>query len=493
MSSRLLERIGIVVAVAIAAAAGYGIATWQTSRMAGHEMPSPAQQPAGGESGRTVLYWYDPMYPQHKFDKPGKSPYMDMMLVPKYADDVSATGVKIDPAVRQNLGMRLAAVTRERVAAAVSAVATAGYDERNLVIVQTRSNAFVERVYAHAPADVVQAGTPLADLFVPDWAGAQHEYLALLAAGEEALAAAARSRMRLLGMSDALIERVAREGKPHTTITVTTPIAGVIQELGVRAGMTLAAGATLARIASIASVWLEAAVPEAQAGLVSLRAPVEARFAAYPQEVFTGRVTALLPEASRETRTLRVRIELANPGLRLRPGMFAEVAITGPAEDALVVPAEAVIRTGRRALVFVAGSSGELTPAEVELGPEMNGKLVVRRGLREGQQVVASGQFLIDSEASLRGILSRMQSPPSPGKGDLHVGSGTLDEVAKDEVTLSHGPIPSMRWGPMTMAFKLARPELASGLKAKDSVRFRFRQSGDDFVIEEIETTGGGR
>ena len=491
MSVGVYKVLGIAVLIAAAAAIGFGAGRWQTQRTT-EETPKMAHGPQASETGRKVLYWYDPMVPQQKFDKPGKSPFMDMMLVPKYADEAAGAGVAIDPGLRQNLGMRFASVARERTATAVDAVATVGFDERNVAIVQARSNAFVQRVYPHAPSDLIAAGTPLADLLMPEWWGAQHEFLALRGSGDEALIHAGRSRMRLLGMPDALIERVEREGTPQNTLTIRAPIAGVIQELGVRAGMTLNAGATLARINSIASVWLEAAVPETQAALVRVGADTQARFAAYPNEPFKGRVTALLPEASRDTRTLRVRMEYANPGQLLRPGMFAQVTIVGPAEEALVVPAEAVIRTGKRALVFVTGPGGALTPVEIELGPETDGKLVVRRGLSEGQQVVASGQFLVDSEASLRGVLGRMQAGSATGAA-LHEGTGRITAFDQKEVTLNHGPIPSLRWGTMTMAFKLARPELSAGLKVNDEVRFRFRESGDEYVIEQLEKAGAGK
>ena len=493
MSTSAYKLFGIAVLVAAGAAIGFGAGSWRAQR-ATSEAPSATHEPAQrGDAGRKVLYWYDPLVPQQKFDKPGKSPFMDMMLVPKYADDAAGAGVAIDPTLRQNLGMRFATVTRERMSTAIDAVATVGFDERNVAIVQARSNAFVQRVYPHAPMDVIAAGAPIADLLVPEWWGAQHEFLALRGSGDQALVHAARERMRLLGMPAALIERVEREGRPQNTLTIRAPIAGVIQELGVRSGMTLNAGTTLARINSIASVWLEAAVPETQATFVRVGAAAQARFASYPNEPFTGRVTALLPEASRDTRTLRVRMEYANPAQRLRPGMFAQVTIAGPAEEALVVPAEAVIRTGKRAMVFVTGAGAALTPVEVELGAETGGKLVVRRGLSEGQQVVTSGQFLIDSEASLRGVTGRMQGASPTSAATLHEGTGTITALGASEVTLNHGPIPSMRWGSMTMAFKLARPELAAGLKTNDEVRFRFREAGDEYVVEQLERAGGAK
>lgn len=491
MRAGMYRSLGIAVVVGAALAIGYGAGAWRAQRMADDDAPHAAHEPKGtaGED-RKVLYWYDPMHPQQKFDKPGKSPFMDMMLVPKYADDAPGAGVQIDPGLRQGVGMRFASVAREKLAAQIEVVGAVGFDERNVAIVQARSNAFVQRVYPNAPADVIAAGAPLADLLVPDWSGAQYEYLALRTAGDQSLADAARERMRLLGMPEALIERVQREGKPQTTVTITAPIAGVIQELGVRAGMTLTAGATLARINSIASIWLEAAVPEAQSAFVRVGAPVRATLAAYPHEPIDGRVTALLPEANRDTRTLRVRMQFANPALRLRPGMFAQVTIAGPVEEALVVPAEAVIRTGKRAVVFVTAGD-RLTPVEVELGPEIGDRLVVRRGLTEGQQVVASGQFLVDSEASLRGLLARTQAPTAPSGGTLHEGSGTIESIGGNEITLTHGPIASMQWGSMTMTFKLARPGMTSGLEAKDAVRFRFEQIGDAYVIEHIERSGG--
>jgi len=222
-----------------------------------------------------------------------------------------------------------------------------------------------------------------------------------------ALAQAARQRLLLLGMPAEMVVRVDRSGQPVAVQTIVAPAGGVISELMVRAGMTVAPGVTLARINGLATVWLEAAVPEAQAASVQPGQAVEARFAAWPGELVKGRVATVLAEANRETRTLRVRIELLNPGQRLKAGLFAQVSLRGPRHEALVVPAEAVIRTGKRALVYLAEPDGRFRPVEVEIGEQVDERIVVRSGLSEGQQVVASGQFLIDSEASLRGVLAR--------------------------------------------------------------------------------------
>lgn len=405
-----------VIGVALFAASLFG--AWQLGKQQAMQVRAESKPPAAAAhaegsadaAGKKVLYWYDPMFPTQRFDKPGKSPFMDMMLVPKYADEgTGASGVSIDPRLAQRLGMRVATVTRERLAPSLEAVASVMFNERDVAIVQARQGGFVQRVYRRAPGDVISAGAGLVDLLVPEWLGAQQEWLALQQAGDKHLADAARQRLIALGMTEREIEAVARSGQAHGTITISAPIAGVIQELGVREGMTLTSGAMIARINGVATVWLEAAVPEAQAAMLAPGRTVQARFAAYPGEAFDGRIAAILPEANRETRTLRVRMEFANRDRKLHPGMYAQVALAGAAEDALVVPAEAVIRTGKRAIVYLAAPDkpGRYTPAEIELGREINGKLVVRKGLTEGQQVVSSGQFLIDSEASLAGALAR--------------------------------------------------------------------------------------
>jgi Cu(I)/Ag(I) efflux system membrane fusion protein len=193
---------------------------------------------------------------------------------------------------------------------------------------------------------------------------------------------------------------------------VTAPIGGLLAELMVRQGMTVGMGMPLARINGLSTVWVEAAVPEPLAAGVAPGQGAEVRLNALPGQVIRGRVAAVLPEANRDTRTLRVRVELPNPGLKLRAGMFAQVALQGASQgEALTVPAEAVVRTGRRALVYLLEAGGRYRPLEVELGPEVGERIVVRKGLERGQQVVASGQFLIDSEASLQGLTTRAATP----------------------------------------------------------------------------------
>ncbi|MFZ3183978.1 MAG: efflux RND transporter periplasmic adaptor subunit [Pseudomonas sp.] len=391
------------VSVALGAIGGYWFAQQHLQAM-----PSAATEAsASAAEQRPVLYWFDPMFPQQKFDKPGKSPFMDMQLVPKYADAAgdSAT-INIDPRLTQNLGQRLATVKRGGVASNLEVVGVLAFNEREIAVVQARTSGFVERVYARAPGDVLKTNAALVDLLLPEWAAAQEEFLALRRNGDAELLAAARQRLRLTGMPVALIAQVERSGKTQPILTISSPITGVLQELTVRAGMTVAAGDNLARINGLDSVWLAVAVPEAQASVLAIGQAVEARLPAFPGEILGGTVSAILPEANTNSRTLRVRIELPNPDGRLRPGLTAQVRLTGAAEQELLwLPSEAVIRTGRRALVMLAEAGGRYRPVEVRLGRENEGKTVVLQGLEEGQQVVASGQFLLDSEASLKGIL----------------------------------------------------------------------------------------
>lgn len=491
-----------VFGIAIGIAAGYGVANLRDAHTAqAATSAAPYTSSVAGSSSATtdrkVLYWYDPMSPQQKFDKPGKSPYMDMQLVPKYADE-EAGGVRVDPRVAQSLGLRLATVTRERMGADVDAVATVGFNERDVAIVQARTGGFVERVYARAAGDVIAANAALVDVLVPEWAGAQQEFLAVRTTGDMALAQAARQRLRLLGMSDALIARVEQTNASHAVITITTPIGGVIQELGVRAGMSVTPGMTLAKINGIGTVWLEAAVPELHAAHLRTGRPVQAIFAAYPGETFKGRIAAVLPEANKETRTLRVRMEFPNPGMKLKAGMFGQIAMTGYSEEALVVPSEAVVRTGSRAIVFVAEGEGRYRPVEITPGREVNGKLVVLNGLEEGQQIVASGQFLIDSEASLRGLLTAppgssaaMTGKQGNSPADVAEASGNVVEIAKGQVTIAHGPVPTLKWPAMTMGFDVRDTTVLKGVAKGDRVRFTFRKTDGGYEIVSIAKQSG--
>ena len=484
----LILLLGGIALLALGAGGGW----WWAGRTTTHEQP--ASVPSTPQSERKVLYWYDPMAPQQHFDKPGESPFMDMELVLKYADEAGdAAGVKIDPAVTQNLGVRLAKVERIPLATQVEATGLIGFNERDVAVVQSRTGGFVERVWPLAPGDVVKAGQPLVELLVPEWAAAQHELLAIRSAGDAALLEAARDRLRLLGMPETLIRDVEQNGKPRPRYTVSLPRGGLLESIEVRAGMTLAPGQTLARVNGLATVWLEVAVPEIYAAAVHPGDSAEAQLAGFAGQPITGRVTAILPALNEASRSLRVRVELPNRDGRLRPGLSAQVRLTTAASGtALAVPTEAVIRTGKRALVMVADGQGRFTPVEVSLGREIGDRTIIASGLSEGEQVVASGQFLIDSEASLGGIMARSEhkTHDAPAEAALHSAEAKIDEIGPDDITLTHGPFKTLSMPGMTMVFPLAKPELTKGLKAGDSVTVHVRQSDDGLIVERLEKAG---
>ena len=397
---RLGIAIGAVLLVGIGVVAGVVIA---------QRMDGATDVAADGGGEREILYWYDPMVPNERYPGPGKSS-MNMDTIPKYADEArggSSSGIRIDPALTQNLGVRYATARRGDLEGDLSATAVVDYNERGIAVVQSRADGFVQRVYNRAPGDVIAAGAPLVDLLIPSWGGAQTEYLAVRRTGNTPLIQAARQRLVLMGMSESLIASIERSGRARNTITISTPTGGVIKMLGVRAGMSVTQGMTLAEINSLSTVWVNAAIPEALASQLRVGQSVEVALAAFPGERFTGRLTALLPELVGDSRTVTGRIEMANRGGRLRPGMFGRITFGGGSTSALLVPTEAVIRTGERDIVMLALPEGRFQPAEVRIGREAGGQTEILAGLREGERIVASGQFLIDSEASLSGVAAR--------------------------------------------------------------------------------------
>ncbi|MFL1527547.1 efflux RND transporter periplasmic adaptor subunit [Pseudomonas sp. O230] len=478
------------ISLALGVAGGFWLAH---QRMSG--LPNTTQEQSLNSQGeRKALYWYDPMYPQQKFDKPGKSPFMDMQLVPQYAGGAGDRAtVSIDPSLTQNLGLRFATVTRGIFDSSLDVTGVLGFNERDVAVIQARTTGFVERVYAHAPGDVLKANAALADILVPEWAAAQTELLALKRSGDADLLAAARQRLRLTGMPAALITQVERGGKVQPYLTLTSPIGGVLQELNVRAGMTVATGDTLARVNGLSSVWLAVAVPESDAGSITVGQAVEARLPAFPGTMLSGKVSAILPETNPDSRTLRVRVELPNPDGRLIPGLTAQVRLNrSTGQSVLWVPSEAVIRTGRRALVMLAEDAGRYRPVEVHLGQESDGKTAIVKGLEEGQKVVTSGQFLLDSEASLKGIVasSEEESLPSAATSSFHEADGQIVEINDKEVTLAHGPFKTLGMPGMTMTFPLASPALIQGLKAGDKVRIAVSQTDDGLRVERLDKSG---
>ena len=443
-------------------------------------------------TGKKVLYYHDPMVPANKFDKPAKSPFMDMMLVPVYADsagdtDTAGSKVTVSPRIQQNLGVRTATVTEGTLSTQVSAVGSIAFNERDQVIVQARATGYVERLHVRATLDRVAKGQALAELYVPEWIAAQEEFLSVRRMQGTDLAPlvdGARQRMRLVGMSDAQIALVNSSGRTQPRITLEAPIGGVVTELMAREGMTVAPGATLFRINGLSTVWANAEVPESQSALLRPGAKVQARSPAAPGATFEGRVQAIVPEVNQTTRTLRARVELANANGALVPGMFVQMQFMDMGnEKSLLVPTEAIIQTGKRTVALLAEEGGHFRPVDVEIGIESGGQTEVKRGLQLGQRVVVSSQFLIDSEASLKGVEARLNVEPPPTAANTvtrHTGTARIEAIARDTMTLSHGPIASLKWPEMTMDFKLPKGGAPRGLEAGDRIDFEFYMDAEN-------------
>jgi len=398
-----------VCAVAVAAAVTIGAGAFYLGRTtAGRHDASAASAPSAAASAgeRKVLYWQDPMVPGQRFDKPGKSPFMDMQLQPVYADEAGDSGVKISPRVQQNLGIRTAVVKKADVSTSFEAVGTVQFDERLNVAVQTRTSGYLERLDVRAPMERVTQGQALGTVFAPEWLGPLNEIVALKRAGASAeLLAAARERTRAMSIPGELVRQAEEGGTPQARYTLVAPAAGVVAELGVREGVAVSPGMTLFRIAGLERVWAVAEVPEAQAVRLARGQKVTAALQADPAQTFTGTLQEILPQVNAATRTLQARFGVDNKAGKLVPGMLLRLQVAGASTSRLVVPAEAIIRTGTRAVAIVRKDSGAFEPREVKLGADLGDQLEVVSGLAEGDQVVASGQFLVDSEARLRSVL----------------------------------------------------------------------------------------
>ncbi|AOR72341.1 efflux transporter periplasmic adaptor subunit [Burkholderia stabilis] len=511
MKKQSLARAALTVCAG-AALLGAGYVAGMRHAASGAEAAAAATAPdaADAKTGRKVLYWHDPMVPNQHFDKPGKSPFMDMQLQPVYADEGGgAPGIRIDPGLQQNLGIRYASVRRQQTAAGFDAVGTTQFDESRADVVQSRVTGYIDRLYARAPMQRIAKGAPVASLFVPDWLAPQEEYLALKRGGMDgSLLDASRARMRALSIPDGMIANLDRTGRAQTHVVLTAPETGVVSELNVRDGAMVAPGQTLAKIAGLSTLWLIVEVPEALALNVQPGMPVDATFAGDPARHFTGRIREVLPGISTESRTLQARVEIDNATLKLTPGMLMRVRVAAKETVArLLVPSEAVIATGKRTIVIVKNGDGRLQPVSVTTGNDVGGDTEVLGGLNEGDTVVASGQFLIDSEASLKSVLPRLEraagasapgtaaaaSSSTAAAAPVYETTGKVEKVTADDITFSHQPVPALGWGAMTMAFGKPSAQAFPDVKPGETVRFAFTQTDDGYRLTKVEPQGGER
>ena len=385
------------------------------------QAPSPSEKPAGK---RKILYWRAPMDPSYISNKPGKSP-MGMDLVPVYANEVTSGEVSVSPAVVQEIGVTTTKAISGPFMKTIRTYGTSTWNETTLSALNTRINGWIEKLYVNVTGQLVREGQPLIEIYSPQLVSAQQEYLSaidnakalegsqlsVMAGAAEKLPEAARMRLKLWDINDAQISDLRRTRKIRRTLTLYAPISGIVTRLDVVQGDYVTAGRNLMRIAGLNPVWVNAYVYEDQIPMVKKGMKATVAFDDLPGESFAGRVDYLYPYVAGKSRTAQVRIVLPNPGEHILPQMYGTVKLNSPAaDDAVQIPEDAVIRASSTdSVVFIALGDGRFAGRKVVLGPEGNdGMVMVRAGLKAGDRVVTSAQFLLDSESRLNAAIQAM-------------------------------------------------------------------------------------
>jgi len=377
-------------------------------------LPSATTRAAEG-SDEEILYWVAPMDANYRRDKPGKSP-MGMELVPVYANADSGDGnrVTIAPEVVQNLGVRTTVAERSRLWRSIDTVGYVDYDESKVSHIHLRTEGWIENLAVQSEGERVTKGQRLFNLYSPELVNAQEEFVQALNVGNKGLIRASRSRLGALGIPTSQIKRLEKDRKPSQTIPIYAPQDGVVSSLSVRDGMYVKPANRVMSLADLSSVWLLAEVFERQANWVKVGQPAEVSLAFLPGRTWEGKVEYIYPSLDPKTRTLKARLRFPNPDEALKPNMYANVKIYGgPKDDVVVIPIEALIRTGREERVIIALGEGRFESRPVRAGIESGEWVEVIEGIEPGEDLVVSGQFLIDSEASLKASMLRMTETDS--------------------------------------------------------------------------------
>lgn len=457
-----------VYTLALAAAIGFGyfyrdaVIDWfkhptLVPRKAEEAMEAPAKV-MPKEKERKIKYWRAPMDPSYISDKPGKSP-MGMDLVPVYEDDGNGEGVvKIDPAVVQNIGVRTAVARRMDMAKTIRTVGVVTYDETKLTNIQSKVSGWVEKLYIDSTGLEVSYDTILLEIYSPDLVTTQEEFLLALkyrdtmekgpdnsiVKGGEMLLDSARRRLELFDVPEHQIKELERDRKVKKTLHIHSPASGVVIQKNVIEGMYVKPGDTLYKIADLRKVWVHVDVFEYEIPYVKIGQRAVMTLSSFPGRKFVGKITYIYPFLETKSRSVKVRLEFDNKDMELKPDMYGEVVIRAATEKNVVAaPSEAIIRTGSRSVVFIDKGSGRFEPRDVTLGMESEGMVAILSGVREGEKVVTSSQFLIDSESKLREAISKMSDEPDQKDG------GGMEGAAMD-----HGEMSGMDMG---------RPETGGG------------------------------
>ena len=517
MKTAPVAAVGAMALALVTAGAGY----WLGQRVPARDVLSAAAPAASAPSApkaRKLLYYRNPMGLSDTSPTPKKDPMgMDYIAVFEGEDEAGSASSDSTPHVSlstekiQKLGVRTEAAQARSLQRQVRAAGRIEPDERRLFAIAPKFEGYVERLHVNVTGQAVTKGQPLFEVYSPDLVSAQREY-AIAAQGQESLkgagdaarmsmsqlAQSALARVRNWDISEAQIKALAQSGETRRTVSFLSPVSGVVMEKKAVQGMRFMPGDALYQVADLSSVWVIADVFEQDISLVKSGQKARVLINAYPDKAFSGQVTYVYPTLKAETRTVQVRVELANPGLLLKPGMFAQVELATPARTAqITVPVSAVIDSGTRQVVLVQQGAGRFEPREVKLGERNDDHVQVLQGVKEGELVVVAANFLIDAESNLKAAIGGFgaapaapASVPAAAKAAGHQAQGTVDSVDAQAgtVTLSHGPVASLKWPAMTMDFRIANASLTSALKpgAKVEVEFVERQPGE-WVITAVK------
>ncbi|ELV8717145.1 efflux RND transporter periplasmic adaptor subunit [Vibrio vulnificus] len=448
----------------------------------GHDMSAMAA--TDNKASNEPLYWVAPMDSNYKRDKPGKSP-MGMDLIPVYADDLAGANdkpgtVKIDPSVENNLGVKTAAVELAKLSPRIETVGYIAFDESQLWQTNVRVSGWVEKLYINAVGEQVKKGEVLFTLYSPELVKAQEELLNAKRTGRDGLVKGATERLLSLGVDREQINQVIRRGKASQTIEIKALANGVIASLNIREGGYLSPAQAVISAGPLNEVWVDAEVFERQAHWLTNGSQASMTLDALPGKAWQGEVDYVYPILDPKTRTLRMRLKFANPNGELKPNMFANITLQ-PVSDSevLTVPKSSVIRSGGMTRVVLAEGEGKYRSARIETGREADDKVEVLQGLNQGDRIVTSAHFMLDSESSQSADLSRINGVEAPA--ETAWAKGEITDLMADHgmLTINHQPVPEWNWPGMTMNFNAAQGVDLSALQKGQAIEFEMQKTDD--------------
>ena len=468
------------------------------------------QQEATVKKEKKLLYWVAPMDANYRRDKPGKSP-MGMDLVPVYSEDDSESEegegviVKISAAVENNMGARTANVESGKLWRKIDTVGYVNFDESKVSHIHLRVDGWIEKMSISIEGDRVKKGQRLFDLYSPKLVNSMEEYVQAVKSNSQRLISASEKKLRSLGVSSKQIQALKKTRKVPQTIGIYAPQDGIVSMLMVRDGMYVKPTNRVMTLADLSSVWVLAEIFESQSEWVKLEQAADVNLSYIPGRTWEGKVDYVYPSLDAKNRTLKVRLRFDNPDELLKPNMYTSVSIYGGAkENVLSVPREALIRTGKNQRLIIAKGNGRFEQREVVAGMESGDWVEIKSGIKSGEKIVTSSQFLIDSEASMKASLSRMTSS-SKNEQDMKkdtekvttmsvvgAGTGTVISVMVEQGMLSieHAPIESLGWPEMKMDFSTMKNVSLKGLSVGDKINFELMKSAEQYLISSISKQG---